>query len=103
MDGRRLTFDVLGLLEGVFRMRDRQTGSIWTHLDGKAIAGPLEGKRLEIFPIPQMTWGEWKADYSETLVLDPDTPFQDQRSGCSAARTTERICAAGRPHVPKCS
>jgi hypothetical protein len=78
VDGQRLTFDVLGLLEGVFRMRDRQTGSIWTHLDGKAIAGPLEGKRLEIVPIPQTTWGEWKADHSETLVLDPDTPFQDR-------------------------
>ena len=77
LDGRRLTFEVLGLLDGVFRMEDRQTGSIWTHLDGKAIAGPLEGQRLKMVPIPQTTWAGWKAGHSGTLVLDPDTPFRD--------------------------
>ncbi len=78
VDGQHLTFEVLGLLDGVFQMKDRQTGTIWTHLDGKAIAGPLEGQRLNIIPIPQTTWGQWKADYADTLVLDPDTPFQDR-------------------------
>ena len=65
-------------MDGVFRMRDRETGTIWTHLDGKAIAGPLEGRRLEMIPIPQTTWGQWKADFADTLVLSPDTPFQDR-------------------------
>ena len=78
VDGQRLTFETTGLLDGVFRMRDRETGTIWTHLDGKAIAGPLEGQRLEMIPIPQTTWGQWKADYADTLVLSPDTPFQDR-------------------------
>ncbi len=59
-------------------MRDRETGTIWTHLDGKAIAGPLEGQRLKMVPIPQTTWGQWKADYADTLVLDPDTAFSDR-------------------------
>ena len=78
VDGEHLTFETIGLLDGVFRMRDRETGTIWTHLDGKAIAGPLEGQRLNMIPIPQTTWGQWKADYPETLVLSPDTPFQDR-------------------------
>ena len=78
VDGQRLTFDTTGLLDGVFRMRDRETGTIWTHLDGKAIAGPLEGQRLSMVPIPQTTWGQWKSDYADTLVLDPDTQFQDR-------------------------
>ena len=78
VDGQHLTFDVLGLLDGVFRMRDRETGTIWTHLDGKAIAGPLDGQRLSMVPIPQTTWGQWKSDYADTLVLDPDTQFQDR-------------------------
>ena len=78
VDGQRLTFDTTGLLDGVFRMSDRETGTIWTHLDGKAIAGPLEGQRLSMVPIPQTTWGQWKADYADTLVLDPDTRFQDR-------------------------
>ena len=77
LDGQLLTFETTGLLDGVFRMRDRETGTIWTHLDGKAIAGPLEGQRLKMVPIPQTTWGQWKADFEDTLVLDPDTPFSD--------------------------
>ena len=78
LDGQRLTFETFALLDDVFRMRDRETGTIWTHLDGKAIAGPLEGQRLEMVPIPQMTWGEWKADFPDTMVLSPDTPFSDR-------------------------
>jgi len=56
IDGKRLTFAEVGLLGGVFRMQDHQTGTIWTHLDGKAIAGPLVGHRLKMVPIPQATW-----------------------------------------------
>ena len=78
VDGQHLTFDVLGLLDGVFQMKDRQTGTIWTHLDGKAIVGPMEGQRLTMVPIPQATWGQWKADHADTLVLSPDTPFNDR-------------------------
>ena len=59
-------------------MQDHQTGTIWTHLDGKAIAGPLEGRRLKMVPIPQMTWSGWKAGHADTLVLDPNTPFNSR-------------------------
>ena len=52
IDGKRLTFAEVGLLGGVFRMQDHQTGTIWTHLDGKAIAGPLVGHRLKMVPTP---------------------------------------------------
>ena len=31
-----------------------------------------------MIPIPQTTWGRWKADYADTLILAPDTPFQDR-------------------------
>ena len=54
-NGQTLSFDLFGLLDDVFTMTDRQTGSLWTHLDGKAIRGPLEGERLTILPVPQMT------------------------------------------------
>ena len=78
VDGQALTFDVFGLLQGVFTMVDRQTGSLWTHLDGHAIRGPLQGDRLTMVPAPQTTWGKWKEDYPNTLVLSPDTPFRDR-------------------------
>ena len=73
-----LTFEVFGLLKGVLVMRDRETGSVWTHLDGKAIEGELAGARLEMIPMPQMTWAEWREAHPDTLVLSRDTPFQDR-------------------------
>ena len=78
MDGRSLTFEVFGLLQGVLTMIDRETSSVWTHLEGKAIRGTLQGKRLDMVPLPQMTWGEWKASHPDTLVLSPDTPFRNR-------------------------
>ena len=56
-------------------MSDRETGSVWAHLDGTATEGVLEGQRMAIVPMPQMTWGEWKELHPGTKVLSPDTPF----------------------------
>ena len=78
MDDLHYTFDVLGLLDGVFQMRDRQTGSIWTHLDGKANSGPASGQRLDIIPAPQMTWTQWQEQHPDTVVLSDDTPYKDR-------------------------
>ena len=76
VDGERLMFDLLGLKDGVFLMRDRKTGTVWTHLDGKAIAGPLEGKRLEMIPLLQTTWESWVNEYPESTVLAYDSGYQ---------------------------
>ena len=78
VDGQALTFEVFGLLQDVFTMVDRETRTLWTHLDGKAIQGPLEGKRLTLIAVPHMTWGDWRASHPDTTVLSPDTPFQDR-------------------------
>ncbi len=76
--GSALTFDVFGLNQAVLSMRDHETGSVWTQLDGKATDGALKGERLEMIPMPQMTWGEWKSAHPDTLVLSPNTPFSDR-------------------------
>ena len=95
VEGRTLTFEVFGLKQAVLIMIDRETGSIWTHLDGKAIQGPLEGKRMTIIPLPQMTWGEWKKSRPDTLVLSPDTPFADRYRPVSIARYNQREAGFG--------
>ena len=59
-------------------MIDRETESVWTHLDGNAIEGPLKGQRLTILPAPQVTWGEWKELHPDAVVLSPDTPFRNR-------------------------
>jgi len=76
-------------------MIDRETGSIWTHLDGKAIQGPMEGKRMNIVPLPQMTWGEWKKSRPDTLVLSPDTPFSNRYRSVRIARYNQREAGFG--------
>ena len=56
-------------------MVDRETGSIWTHLEGKAIEGPMTGASLTMLPMPQMTWGDWQQSIPETFVLSDDTGY----------------------------
>ena len=74
--GRTLTFGVSGLLYNhTFLMFDRQTESLWSQFLGRAIAGPLEGQRLERLPLRQETAGAWVARAGETQVLmhpDPE-------------------------------
>ena len=75
VNGQRLTFDLLGLYQDVFLMADRQTGSVWAHLDGYASQGPLAGEQLTFLPLPLMKFAKWLALYPDTLVLGPDTPY----------------------------
>lgn len=64
--------------DGVLILRDRETGSVWTHLDGEATDGPLAGANMEIIPIVHTTWEEWQILHPDTLVLSDDTDFQDR-------------------------
>ena len=57
-------------------MRDRETNSIWAHINGTSVSGPMVGQRLEMVPLPQMTWKEWQAVHPATTILDSDTPYQ---------------------------
>jgi hypothetical protein len=50
-------------------MYDRETGSLWSHVDGRAIKGPLAGQVLRPVPSMHATWREWKTLYPESLVL----------------------------------
>jgi hypothetical protein len=80
VNGTRYTFDVYGLYNGLFVMADRQTGSVWTHFDGTILTGPLSNQavRLEIQPVIHTTWGEWRAAYPTTTVLDWYPEFESR-------------------------
>ena len=76
-NGTLYTFDVNGLYNGVFVMKDRQTGSIWTHYDGSVLVGPLaeSGIKLEVQPLIHTTWAEWVGLYPDSLLPEWETPF----------------------------
>ncbi|MEZ5402170.1 MAG: DUF3179 domain-containing (seleno)protein [Bryobacteraceae bacterium] len=81
VNGRKLHLDPLGLdgLVGANEVfRDRETGSRWQQSTATAISGPLEGTRLELYPFVRTTWGEWKKQHPDTLVLKPLPGYADR-------------------------
>lgn len=56
-------------------MYDRQTGSWWSQVMGKAIVGALTGTQLEFLPAAIVSWGDFKASNPDGQVLSRDTGY----------------------------
>ena len=56
-------------------MWDDRTGSVWSSLDGRALAGDLAGRALAPRALQTVTWEAWLAEHPKTTVLDADTGF----------------------------
>jgi Protein of unknown function (DUF3179) len=78
VEGRRLTFRLAGINNQNFVMRDEQTGSWWQQVSGRAIEGPLKGKRLELVPHDQLTFATWRAESPKGRVLMQDKAIVDR-------------------------
>ena len=80
VNGRTLTFGVSGkLIRNSLVMYDRETHSLWSHLMGGAIDGPLSGAQLQVITASQTTWEEWRRAYPNTRVVPHDYPGQTDR------------------------
>lgn len=70
LGGQPLTLEASGALyKDALVMYDRETQTLWTQIDGSGMRGPLAGRKLKPIPAVQTTWGEWKRQHPETLVL----------------------------------
>ena len=70
VDGKEIELRVSGkLYKDALVMFDRETGTLWTQVDGSALRGPLVGQRLAEVPAMQTTWKVWKKLHPDTLVL----------------------------------
>jgi uncharacterized protein DUF3179 len=69
--GKALVLDNAGVAEGNEVFKDRETGSRWQQSSLRAISGPLEGTRLELYPFLLTSWQEWRRLHPDTLVLKP--------------------------------
>lgn len=69
--GQTLTFGVSGmLLNNSLIMFDRETMSLWSHLTGEALAGPMKGRRLPVVAsVPQVKWRTVREQAPEARVL----------------------------------
>ena len=52
-------------------MRDRETGTWWQQITGKAIYGPLQGAALELVLSDELSFGEWRSEAPGGKVLAP--------------------------------
>jgi uncharacterized protein (DUF3820 family) len=52
-------------------MTDRETGTTWRAFEGRAVAGKLQGARLDALPATQAFWFAWKQIYPETRLWTP--------------------------------
>jgi hypothetical protein len=70
-NGRALHFYLAGINNQNFLMRDKETGTWWQQITGKAIYGPLAGAALELVLSDELTFGEWRAEFPSGQVLAP--------------------------------
>lgn len=78
--GRDLSFIVSGKLwRNSLVMQDRETGTLWSHVTGEALHGPLAGRSLDMLSSVQTTWKEWSARHPDTRVLRKETPVRGSR------------------------
>ncbi len=71
MNGRVLSFYLAGINNQNFLMRDKETGTWWQQVTGKAIYGPLQGAALELVLSDELTFGEWRSESPSGQVLAP--------------------------------
>jgi len=64
-----LHFYLAGINNQNFLMRDKETGTWWQQITGKAIYGPMRGSVLELEPSDELSFGEWKQEVTDGKVL----------------------------------
>lgn len=76
LNGRYLSFRLVGMDHFNAMFEDQDTKSWWQQATGVAITGPLKGARLTELPSAQMRLGDWQALHPESLTLQPDPNFR---------------------------
>jgi hypothetical protein len=69
VNGKVLHFYLAGINNQNFLMRDKETGTWWQQITGKAIYGPLKGASLDLVLSDELTFGEWKSEFADGKVL----------------------------------
>jgi hypothetical protein len=74
VDGATLDFGTSGMLyKSDLVMYDRQSHSLWSQMDGRAIVGDRVGARLRIRPANTIAFEDWRGAYPAGKVLSRET------------------------------
>jgi hypothetical protein len=60
-------------------MQDKESGTLWSHITGEALAGPMRGEFLETIPSVQTTWARWYREHPDTRVLKKEEEVKSSR------------------------
>jgi hypothetical protein len=78
VNGNNEEFRLVGMDHFNAMFEDKSTGSWWRQATGQAIAGPLKGQQLREFPMMQRTLDEWRKQYPQSMIMQPDPGFAAQ-------------------------
>ena len=76
--GKVYHFEWAGLDNGLSLLRDFETGTIWNHITGEAMFGPLEGERLATYNLLHTTVGAVLGSHPDIEVALSDRPIRQQ-------------------------
>ena len=80
IDNLTIQLGVSGMLwNNSLVMYDKQTNTLWSHILGRAMKGPLVGKRLRRIPCVMTDWQTWTAQHPDSTVLLLHHTAQDYR------------------------
>ena len=72
IDGQVHMFEERGLYDGLFLMRDDQSGTYWDHMTGEAVYGPKVGTTLEVGNLLHSRAGAVLASNPDALIAFSD-------------------------------
>lgn len=79
IDGETHYFAEHGLYDGLFLMKDRETGTFWDHLTGEAVYGPRVGTTLPVASLDQTTVEQLLERDPEALVALSDRILYEEK------------------------
>ena len=77
INGKSERFSLVGTSGFNAIFEDKSTDSWWQQATGEAIAGKRKGEKMTEYFTEQMTLASWKEKFPNTLVLQPDTTFNE--------------------------
>jgi hypothetical protein len=76
VDGRIHRFVVGARYNGLVLLRDEETSTLWDHITGEALHGPLKGKRLPIYNLLHMSAERAIETYPHLYIAISDRPIR---------------------------
>lgn len=77
LDGKTYHFESRGLYDGVSVLWDEETESLWHHITGEAVSGPMKGATMPIFNLLQMTVEMALDAYPDIDLALSDRPIRE--------------------------